>query len=136
MWRVTGMYGVKLQEAVQAGMAVLPGKENDSKPLEQRIKELLSSAPVLLLMKGTPDEPRCGFSRKVVDALRQDSIAFRHFDILQVLAPAAFSLLLALAQYCLRTYVRMRCCMHACMWSLRAGQCLRLQVHCALRFGV
>lgn len=64
-------------------MGVLPGKENEAKPLEQRIKELLSSAPVVLLMKGSPEEPRCGFSRKVVDALQKDSIAFKHFDILQ-----------------------------------------------------
>lgn len=65
-------------------MTVPSGKEIDAKPLEQRIKELLSSAPVVLLMKGSPDEPRCGFSRKVVDALRKDSISFNHFDILQV----------------------------------------------------
>ena len=69
-------------------MGVLPGKENEAKPLEQRIKELLSSAPVVLLMKGSPEEPRCGFSRKVVDALQKDSIAFKHFDILQARSPA------------------------------------------------
>jgi hypothetical protein len=57
---------------------------SQQKPLEDRIKELLGSAPVVLLMKGSPDEPRCGFSRKVVEALRKDSIPFKHFDILQV----------------------------------------------------
>jgi hypothetical protein len=38
-------------------------------------------------MKGTPDAPRCGFSRKVVDALQSDSIPFASFDILQVIRP-------------------------------------------------
>ena len=33
--------------------------------LDGRIKRLLASEPVLLFMKGTPDAPRCGFSRKV-----------------------------------------------------------------------
>lgn len=31
---------------------------------------------------GDPDSPRCGFSRKVVDALRADGIDFKSFDIL------------------------------------------------------
>lgn len=35
-----------------------------------RIKSLLSGAPVVLFMKGSAESPYCGFSRKVVDALR------------------------------------------------------------------
>ncbi|CAI6002086.1 unnamed protein product [Closterium sp. NIES-65] len=31
---------------------------------------------------GTPEEPRCGFSRKVVDALTSEGISFGSFDIL------------------------------------------------------
>ena len=39
--------------------------------------------PVILFMKGSPDEPRCGFSRKVVEALRSSGAPdFGHFDIL------------------------------------------------------
>ena len=33
--------------------------------ITSRIRDLLSSAPVMLFMKGTPESPRCGFSRKV-----------------------------------------------------------------------
>jgi Grx4 family monothiol glutaredoxin len=33
-------------------------------------------------MKGTPEQPRCGFSRKVVDILKQEGVNFRSFDIL------------------------------------------------------
>ncbi|KAL1221758.1 Monothiol glutaredoxin-S17 [Cardamine amara subsp. amara] len=33
--------------------------------LKKRLKKLTNSHPVMLFMKGTPDEPRCGFSRKV-----------------------------------------------------------------------
>lgn len=53
-------------------------------PLDQRIRTLLGSAPVMLLMKGSPEEPRCGFSRRVVEALQKDGIVFKHFDILGV----------------------------------------------------
>eukprot|EP00475_Leptophrys_vorax_P038239 TRINITY_DN6708_c0_g1_i3.p1 TRINITY_DN6708_c0_g1~~TRINITY_DN6708_c0_g1_i3.p1 ORF type:complete len:399 (+),score=-23.73 TRINITY_DN6708_c0_g1_i3:74-1198(+) len=34
--------------------------------IEERLKALVASQPVMLFMKGTPEQPRCGFSRKVV----------------------------------------------------------------------
>lgn len=42
----------------------------------------MSSAPVLLFMKGTPQDPKCGFSKKTVKLLRDHQIAFSSFDIL------------------------------------------------------
>eukprot|EP00877_Chromochloris_zofingiensis_P004650 jgi/Chrzof1/14186/Cz08g28180.t1 len=51
--------------------------------LQSRLKSLVQSSPVMLFMKGTPDAPRCGFSRKVVEALRTDGLAFGSFDVLQ-----------------------------------------------------
>ncbi|VAH16881.1 unnamed protein product [Triticum turgidum subsp. durum] len=50
--------------------------------LEDRLKALISSSPVMLFMKGNPDNPRCGFSSKVVNALRGAGISFGSFDIL------------------------------------------------------
>lgn len=50
--------------------------------LKARLDTLVHSAPVMLFMKGSPEEPRCGFSAKVVEALRQAGIDFKHFDIL------------------------------------------------------
>ncbi|XP_057764504.1 monothiol glutaredoxin-S17 [Salvia miltiorrhiza] len=47
-----------------------------------RLRGLINSSPVVLFMKGTPDEPKCGFSRKVVDILRQENVKFASFDIL------------------------------------------------------
>ena len=37
---------------------------------------------VVLFMKGEPDAPRCGFSRKTVAILREQDVEFSHFDIL------------------------------------------------------
>jgi len=50
--------------------------------VEARIRALLASRPVMLFMKGEPAAPRCGFSRKVVEALQAVGCEFGHFDIL------------------------------------------------------
>jgi Grx4 family monothiol glutaredoxin len=50
--------------------------------IEDRIKSLITSSPVMLFMKGTPDAPRCGFSSKVVNALKEKGVSFGSFDIL------------------------------------------------------
>mmetsp|Transcript_15467 Transcript_15467/g.28397 ORF Transcript_15467/g.28397 Transcript_15467/m.28397 type:complete len:196 (-) Transcript_15467:42-629(-) len=50
--------------------------------LEDRLKSIINKAPVTLFMKGNPDGPRCGFSRKIVELLNANSIKFDYFDIL------------------------------------------------------
>ncbi|XP_011027844.1 PREDICTED: monothiol glutaredoxin-S17-like [Populus euphratica] len=50
--------------------------------IEERLKSLITSSPVMLFMKGTPDAPRCGFSSKVVNALKEEGVSFESFDIL------------------------------------------------------
>ena len=39
--------------------------------------------PVMLFMKGNPDAPRCGFSQKTVNLLREQDVEFGWFDILE-----------------------------------------------------
>lgn len=48
----------------------------------ESLRALVNSAPVLLFMKGSPQEPKCGFSKKTVALLRDHQIAFSSFDIL------------------------------------------------------
>ncbi|XP_021726441.1 monothiol glutaredoxin-S17-like [Chenopodium quinoa] len=50
--------------------------------LDDRLTKLVSSSPVMLFMKGTPDAPKCGFSSKVVNALTDEGVTFGSFDIL------------------------------------------------------
>lgn len=50
--------------------------------MESKLKKLIYASPTMLFMKGTPDAPRCGFSSKVVNALKEESISFGSFDIL------------------------------------------------------
>jgi glutaredoxin-related protein len=50
--------------------------------LTTRLRDLTVAAPIMLFMKGSPSEPRCGFSRKMVEVLRAEGAAFGSFDIL------------------------------------------------------
>lgn len=51
--------------------------------VNQRIEQQLSSYPVLLYMKGTPDFPQCGFSARVVAALRNLEAKFAYVNIFE-----------------------------------------------------
>jgi Grx4 family monothiol glutaredoxin len=50
--------------------------------LEDRLKALISQAPVMLFMKGLPHAPKCGFSRTIVEILNNGGIEYSSFDIL------------------------------------------------------
>lgn len=49
----------------------------------ERIKTQLSSNPVLLYMKGTPDFPQCGFSATAVRALNAVGAKFESVNIFE-----------------------------------------------------
>jgi monothiol glutaredoxin len=49
----------------------------------ERIKQQISSSPVVLFMKGTPDFPQCGFSAQTVALLRQCGAQFAHVNIFE-----------------------------------------------------
>lgn len=50
--------------------------------LNKRLADLVKAAPVMLFMKGTPSEPKCGFSRQIVGILRENSVKYGFFNIL------------------------------------------------------
>ncbi|CAH01848.1 monothiol glutaredoxin GRX4 [Kluyveromyces lactis] len=58
-------------------------QEETEEQLGERLKKLTQAAPVMLFMKGTPSEPKCGFSRQMVGILREHQIRFGFFDILK-----------------------------------------------------
>ena len=57
-------------------------KHETEEELNKRIHALMNQDKVVLFMKGSPDAPRCGFSRKIVALLRDQGVQFSHFDIL------------------------------------------------------
>ena len=50
--------------------------------IEEKIKEQIKDNSILLYMKGSPYEPKCGFSAKTVQALIDCGAEFSYVDIL------------------------------------------------------
>ncbi|KAH9917273.1 glutaredoxin [Fomitopsis serialis] len=59
-----------------------PEKEETQEQLNERLRGLMSKDKVVLFMKGEPDAPRCGFSRRMVALLAEQEVSYSHFDIL------------------------------------------------------
>ena len=51
--------------------------------LKHQIESLIKSDKVFLFMKGTPDNPQCGFSAQVVHLLQEQKIPFKSFNIFE-----------------------------------------------------
>ncbi|KAN0061918.1 glutaredoxin [Thecaphora frezii] len=73
------------------GGSAVPYAEDEEEQLRQeteeeifeRCRKLMDQEEVMLFMKGDPDTPRCGFSQKTVNLLRQEGVKFGHYDILK-----------------------------------------------------
>lgn len=52
-------------------------------PVQEFIAKAVADHPVILFMKGVPDQPRCGFSSVVVQILDQLGVDFVGVDVLQ-----------------------------------------------------
>ena len=50
--------------------------------IEEKIKEQIKENKILIYMKGSPYEPKCGFSAKTVQALIDCGAEFSYVDIL------------------------------------------------------
>ena len=49
----------------------------------ERIKTTVEGSPIVLFMKGTPDFPQCGFSSRVVQALKAVDAKFDSVNVLE-----------------------------------------------------
>ncbi|OGT17010.1 MAG: monothiol glutaredoxin, Grx4 family [Gammaproteobacteria bacterium RIFCSPLOWO2_02_FULL_38_11] len=48
----------------------------------EKIKNQINNHSIILYMKGTPQQPLCGFSKKAVDILISCDAEFAHIDVL------------------------------------------------------
>src|SRR5947207_3167249 len=55
---------------------------NETNPMREAIKSAIDENPVILFMKGTPNEPACGFSARTVAVLQSVGQPFAAVDIL------------------------------------------------------
>ena len=49
----------------------------------ERIKEQVENNPVVIYMKGTPEQPRCGFSQRATQALVATGLPFAYVNVLE-----------------------------------------------------
>jgi len=49
---------------------------------EDKIKQQLADNPVIIYMKGTPNQPQCGFSQKASGLLNSTGINFTYVNVL------------------------------------------------------
>lgn len=70
----------ELSESGELQTMLAEAKEDD---LDTRLHKLINSSNVMLIMKGNPQEPRCGFSRQICQILgNYPSVKFGSFDVL------------------------------------------------------
>jgi Grx4 family monothiol glutaredoxin len=75
-WKAELLGGLDILSEMEAeGELNLPSKTD-------KLKALINQEPVMLFMKGVPEAPRCGFSRRAVAMLKENNIPFGFFDIL------------------------------------------------------
>ncbi len=55
--------------------------ENET-AVQQAITEAVTSNPILLFVKGTPEAPQCGFSKGVMDIFTYLNVPFRTINVL------------------------------------------------------
>ncbi|KAM4601353.1 glutaredoxin 3 [Polymixia lowei] len=85
--RLDGAHAPELTKKV-GRLAVSLGRDgggsggSPTQDINQRLKKLINAAPCMLFMKGSPQEPRCGFSRQIVALLKEHNVQFSSFDIL------------------------------------------------------
>ncbi|KAJ3294378.1 Glutaredoxin 3 [Borealophlyctis nickersoniae] len=70
-----------LKEMVESGefQKLVPAEPD----LNTRLKKLINKAPVMVFIKGSPETPKCGFSRQIVNILKDEGVTFDSFDILE-----------------------------------------------------
>ncbi len=56
--------------------------DESTNPMREAIQSAISENPVILFMKGTPDQPACGFSARTVAMLQSIGQPFAAVDVL------------------------------------------------------
>lgn len=68
---------------INAQMKLDPESADPKKTFEKYLESLIRTAPVMIFMKGDPHQPRCGFSKQLVEILSRNDIEYKSFNILE-----------------------------------------------------
>ncbi|KAI1386865.1 glutaredoxin [Hypoxylon trugodes] len=81
--KTNGVEAAKAEGGDSVDIAVQEEEQlNPEEEIRKRLEGLVKAAPVMLFMKGTPNAPQCGFSRQMVNILRERSVKYGFFNIL------------------------------------------------------
>ena len=64
-------------------VSVTSNTDSDGSSLESRLIALINKSKIMVFMKGSPNAPRCGFSRTLVGILNELNAKYETFDILE-----------------------------------------------------
>jgi len=71
----------KVAQHAQSTTASIPAAA-PTEDLNKRLKALINASKCMVFMKGTPNEPRCKFSRALMELLKTHHVDFMSFNIL------------------------------------------------------
>ncbi|KAL7454139.1 hypothetical protein ACHAWC_005777 [Mediolabrus comicus] len=80
---VTSTTTAAQQSSNQAAAAASTEETSATTKLNNRLQSLITSSPIMLFLKGTPNQPKCGFSRQAVEMLTSSNLTFGYFNILE-----------------------------------------------------
>lgn len=85
--RVDGINAAALTEKVKRHLnnkdSPLIDIAKQKEALETRLKKLINQAPCMLFMKGSPANPQCGFSKKIIAILDEYKADYQSFNIFE-----------------------------------------------------
>lgn len=81
--REVGDVGETVGQSGPGGNNEAEKEEAGPEDLTARLQALVKRSRVMLFMKGSPEAPQCGFSRRIVAMLQKQDVEFDTFDILQ-----------------------------------------------------
>lgn len=80
--RINGAKAEELTVAVERAQLDSRGITTvEKEDLNSLLGKLIHRSPVMIFIKGTPSEPRCGFTRQLLDLLNEHKVQFGYFDI-------------------------------------------------------
>ena len=62
-------------------IAVPYHEESHDGTVKERIEKMINSSPIFIFMKGTPNEPQCGFSYNTIELFKSLGKPFQTFDV-------------------------------------------------------
>ncbi len=80
-----------------AGAPVTPGADALTPEQKQEWDDLIAQNDLVLFMKGTPQQPQCGFSARAAQVLQQLDRPFAHVNVFDT--PDPFRTIHAIADY-------------------------------------